>query len=169
LAAGQVVAFEWDAASSRSQRSDNAELIMGIAQADRFMRQVHADDRKKLKAQVRDLSSDNPSYALTFRFIRSDGRQVWLEEKAKGEFDGTGTLLRIKGLTRDITERKELEDHQNTLISELDHRVKNMLAIVSSVASRTRETSRSMEEFVAALDGRIKSMAITHELLSHRR
>jgi len=76
-------------------------------------------------------------------------------------------LLRIKGLTRDITERKELEDHKNTLISELDHRVKNVLATDSAVASRTRETSSSMPEFVAALDGRIKSMAITHELLSY--
>ena len=96
-------------------------------------------------------------------------RQVWLEETAKGEFDCTGRLLRIKGLTRDITERKELEDHKNTLISELDHRVKNVLATVSAVASRTQETSSSMAEFVAALDGRIKSMATTHELLSYRR
>jgi len=101
--------------------------------------------------------------------VRPDGRQVWLEEAARGEFDSTGRLLRIKGLTRDITERKELEDHKNMLISELDHRVKNVLATVSAVASRTQETSSEMAEFVAALDGRIKSMATTHELLSHRR
>jgi two-component sensor histidine kinase len=106
---------------------------------------------------------------LTFRFVRPDGRQAWLEEAAKGEFDSAGKLLRIKGLTRDITERKELEDHKNTLISELDHRVKNVLATVLTVASRTQETSSSMSEFVAALEGRIKSMATTHELLSHRR
>jgi len=62
-----------------------------------------------------------------------------------------------------------LEDHKSTLIAELDHRVKNVLATVSSVASRTQETSSSMAEFVAALDGRIKSMATTHELLSDRR
>jgi two-component sensor histidine kinase len=63
--------------------------------------------------------------------------------------------VRIKGLTRDITERKDLEDHKNALISELDHRVKNVLAPVSTVASRTQETSGSMNEFVAALDGHI--------------
>ena len=75
----------------------------------------------------------------------------------------------MKGLTRDITERKELEDHKNALISELDHRVKNVLAVVSAVASRTQETSTSMDGFVVALNGRIKSMANTHELLSYRR
>jgi hypothetical protein len=61
----------------------------------------------------------------------------------------------------DITERKELENHKNKLIAELDHRVKNVVAIVSTVASRTQETSGSTAELVAALDGRIKSMAPT--------
>jgi len=145
---------------------DNAERIIGVAEASRFMGQVHADDRRNLKSHIHGLSPDNPANTLTFRFARTDGREIWLEETAKGEFDTTGKLLRVKGLTRDITERKELEDHQSTLISELDHRVKNVLATVSTVASRTKETSRSMAEFVAALDGRIKSMAITHELLS---
>jgi PAS domain S-box-containing protein len=169
LAAGQVVAFEWDAATGRSQRSDNADRVIGFVADGRFLNQVHADDRDNFRTLIRGLSPGNPSYALTFRFVRSDGRQVWLEEAAKGDFDHTGRLLRINGLTRDITERKELEDHKNTLISELDHRVKNVLAIVSTVASRTQETSSSMAEFVCALDGRIKSMATTHELLSFRR
>jgi PAS domain S-box-containing protein len=170
LAAGQVVAFEWDAATGRSQRSDNADRVIGFVEDGRFLRQVHVDDRDNFRTLICGLSPGNPSYAVTFRFVRSDGRQVWLEEAAKGDFDcSTGRLLRINGLTRDITERKELEDHKNTLISELDHRVKNVLAIVSTVASRTQETSSSMSEFVSALDGRIKSMATTHELLSFRR
>jgi PAS domain S-box-containing protein len=168
LAAGQVVAFEWDAVTGRSQRSDNADRIMGLAEDRRFWKQVCAEDRGNFKAHIRALSLRNPSYAVTFRFVRLDGRQVWLEETAKGEFDNTGRLLGIRGLTRDITERKELEDHKNTLISELDHRVKNVLATVLTVASRTQETSSSMAEFVAALEGRIKSMATTHELLSSR-
>jgi len=169
LAAGQVVAFEWDAATGRSQRSDNGDRVIGFVTDGRFLNQVHPEDRENFRALIRGLSPGNPSYALTFRFVRSDGRQVWLEEAAKGDFDRSGRLLRINGLTRDITERKELEDHKNTLISELDHRVKNVLAIVSTVASRTQETSSSMSEFVSALDGRIKSMATTHELLSFRR
>jgi len=47
--------------------------------------------------------------------------------------------------------------------------VKNALATVSAVASRTQDASSSVADFAAALDGRIKSMAITHELLSIRR
>jgi PAS domain S-box-containing protein len=46
---------------------------------------------------------------LSFRYVRPDGKELWLEETAKGEFDATGRLLRIKGLTRDVTERKLAE------------------------------------------------------------
>ena len=77
--------------------------------------------------------------------------------------------MRIKGLTRDITERKQLEDHKNTLISELDHRVKNVLATVSAIVVQTQNDNRSIADFVARVDDRIKSLAATHELLSHSR
>ena len=72
------------------------------------------------------------------------------------------------GVNIDITERKLAEDQQRILVAELDHRVKNVLATVSAVAAQTLDASPSMEHFVAALDGRIRSMAATHELLSQR-
>jgi PAS domain S-box-containing protein len=109
LAAGQVVAFEWDAVTGRSQRSDNADRVIGFVEDGHFLKQVHPDYRDNVKALIRSLSPDNPSYSSTFRFVRSDGRQVWQEETGKGEFDRAGRLLRIKGLTRDITERKRAE------------------------------------------------------------
>jgi two-component sensor histidine kinase len=74
----------------------------------------------------------------------------------------------VEVLKANILLRRE-RDHTKLLISELDHRVKNVLASVSAIAIRTQESSRTMSEYVAALNGRIKSMAITHELLSDRR
>jgi PAS domain S-box-containing protein len=100
---------------------------------------------------------------------RADGTRISVLPYPTPIRDATGAIVGVINMTVDITERRELENHKNVLISELDHRVKNVLAIVSTVASRTQETSNSMSEFVAALDGRIKSMATTHELLSNRR
>jgi two-component sensor histidine kinase len=54
------------------------------------------------------------------------------------------------------------------LVAELDHRVKNVLATVSAVASRTQDASLSAADFGARLASRIQSMAATHELLSCR-
>jgi len=55
------------------------------------------------------------------------------------------------------------------LNAELDHRVKNALATVSAVVSHTREGNRSVNDFIAALEGRLRSMASAHELLSAHR
>jgi two-component sensor histidine kinase/PAS domain-containing protein len=67
---------------------------------------------------------------------------------------------------QEITERKRIEDHQKLLISELDHRVKNILARVAMVAKYTGQGSRSIDEFIRALDSRIQSIADAHTLLS---
>ena len=64
---------------------------------------------------------------------------------------------------------KQGKERLQLVVAELDHRVKNVLATVSAVAAHTLEASSSMDHFVAALDGRVRSMASTHELLSHRR
>jgi two-component sensor histidine kinase len=77
--------------------------------------------------------------------------------------------LRIKGLTRDITERKQAEEHRNIMNAELDHRVKNVLATVCAIILQTQRANASTADFVASVDHRIKSLASTHELLSHSR
>ena len=171
LAAGAVIAFEWDARTSLSHRSENAASILGYdPQAPfsgaRFLELIHPDDRAHFKAHVRSVRPDNPSYAVTFRLIRSDAQEMWLEETATAEFDADGKCLRIEGLTRDITKSKRAEEHQRLLVAELDHRVKNVLARVGVVAMYTREGSGTIDEFIEALDSRIESMAVAHELLS---
>ena len=76
---------------------------------------------------------------------------------------------RTAAFVRDITAARKAEEQQNLLVAELDHRVKNVLARVAVVAQRTRESSGSMDQFLDVLDGRIQSMANTHDLLSHGR
>jgi two-component sensor histidine kinase len=56
-----------------------------------------------------------------------------------------------------------------SLMAELEHRVKNMLAVVAAVIERTREDTKSKEEFVSSLRGRIQAMAGAQALLSESR
>jgi PAS domain S-box-containing protein len=174
LTAGAVTAFEWDVRTGASRRSNNAAQILGFDPrepflASRFLQHVHPDDRAQFKAHVRGVRPEKSSYALTFRFIRPDGQEVWLEETSRAEFDAAGRFVLLKGLTRDITARKRAEERQDMLIAEFDHRVKNILARVAVVAMYTRQGSRSMDEFIQTLDGRIQSMATAHSLLSQSR
>ena len=171
LTAGAVTAFEWDVRTGSSHRSDNAAKILGYGPqapftGTDFLARIHPADRADFKAHVRGVRPDSPSYTVTFRVMRPDGQEMWLEETATAEFDAAGHCVCIKGLTRDITERKRADEHQCLLIAELDHRVKNVLARVAVVAMYTRQGSSTMDEFIEALDRRIQSMAVAHELLS---
>lgn len=174
LTAGAVTAFDWDVRTGLSRRSGNAAQILGFEQrqtstANEFLARVHPDDRDHFKALVHGVRPEHPAYAATFRFLRPDGKEVWLEEASRAEFDAAGRPVRVKGLTLDITARKRAEEYQDTLIAELDHRVKNVLARVAVVAMFTRAGSSSMDEFVQALNRRIQSMADAHALLSQGR
>ena len=125
LTAGGVMAFEWIARSKASQRSDNAAQILGFDQkqafsATAFLERVHPDDREQFKALIHSVRPERPSYRMTFRFGCPDGRQIWLEESSRAEFDSTGRCVRLKGLTLDITERKQSDERQGMLIAELE-------------------------------------------------
>ena len=66
----------------------------------------------------------------------------------------------------DISERKSAEAHQQVLLYELQHRVKNILATISALATRMASGSKTLDEFSTAFLGRLRAMAATHELLS---
>jgi len=174
LTAGAVTTFVWDAGIGSSQRSANAAQVLGFHSGEpftstNFLSRVHAEDRERFKALVRGVKPEHPDYTVTFRFKQLDGREVWLEETAKAEFDALGHLIRLKGLTLDVTARKESEDQQTLLIAELDQRVKNLLARVALIAKDMRQRSGSFDEYIQVLDQRIQSMADAHALLSKNR
>jgi PAS domain S-box-containing protein len=171
LAAGSVVAYEWDATTDLVRRSNNAASILGIDpqqafNGKSFMARLHPDDLVRLKAAWSTLNRDNCRYSTSYRFLRTDGREICFQDTSQVEFDDAGRLLRIKGLGVDITERKRAEEHQKVLVAELDHRVKNVLARVAAVAESTRQESKSIDEFMRSLKKRIQSMAAAHALLS---
>lgn len=66
----------------------------------------------------------------------------------------------------DISERKKIEAHTALILSELDHRVKNILAIVSSMITQTLKSSETPAAFTASMKGRIAAIARAHNLLT---
>src|SRR5258708_2916433 len=85
------------------------------------------------------------------RFLVSSIALAGKRDTLAADFDTTGRLIRVKGLTRDITRRKQAEMRQDLLIAELDHRVKNVLARVGAVVRHTRRRCGTTDEFVKAL------------------
>jgi PAS domain S-box-containing protein len=66
----------------------------------------------------------------------------------------------------DITDRKRAEEHQQVLLAELSHRVKNTLASVQAIATQTLRGAASLEAFGTAFTGRLKALALAHGVLT---
>ena len=129
---------------------------------------VHPDDLVRLeRLRSSAFRKRLNQYSVDYRIVRSSGEVRWIDARCLVSYDNDGRPQRVVGVNIDITERKRAEEHQRALNAELDHRVKNVLATVSAVISQTQETSSSHADFVAGLDGRVRSLASTHELLSH--
>ncbi|MBX6321793.1 MAG: PAS domain S-box protein, partial [Rhodospirillaceae bacterium] len=69
---------------------------------------------------------------------------------------------------REIAHRARVEEHQKLLLAELNHRVKNTLAVVLAIATQTLRSSTSLEAFDRAFQGRLRTLARAHTLLTDR-
>jgi PAS domain S-box-containing protein len=94
-----------------------------------------------------------------FRIRRPDGAIRWIRNNDFPMFDDQGRVQRIGGIGRDITTLKDAVEHERLLRAELQHRVRNTLAVVRSIVRRTAETSENPDEFASHLDGRIGAFA----------
>jgi len=174
LSAGGVTAFDWDLRTGMTRRSENAALMLGFdpknpPSATEFLARMRPDDLARYSTLLQSVSPDRPSFGLRFRFARFDGREIWLEQSSRAEFDAAAHVVHVRGLTLDVTARKQAEEHQSILMAELDHRVKNVLARVAVVAMSTRQGSGSIDDFLLRLNGRIQAMALAHSVLSQNR
>ncbi len=98
--------------------------------------------------------------------IAKGGRSIDVSIKVSPVRGRDGRIAGASVVARDISERRAAEQKTALLLGELDHRVKNTLAIVSAVVSQTLKTSATPEAFAAEIDGRIRAIAQAHSLLT---
>ena len=96
-----------------------------------------------------------------------DGPQIYLSTKCPLT-DENGTVIGLFGISMNITQRKNDEKIRQILVNELDHRLKNTLAVVHSMARQTFRGESIDKGIWAVFEGRIKSMSSAHGLLSRQ-
>lgn len=129
---------------------------------------IHPEDVDALTAKFDQAVSDGQPFEAEYRLLRPNGTPVWLHDSISVTADGDGRPIGFISVTLQIEERKRAEEQAALLLGELDHRVKNILGIVSSIVSQTLKTSPSPEAFAATIEGRIKAVTRAHSLLTNR-
>jgi PAS domain S-box-containing protein len=99
---------------------------------------------------------------------RPDGTRVPFIPYPTPLHDADGHLVGAINMLVDISERKQAESRQKILIDELNHRVKNTLATVQSLAGQTARHAEGLDDFLHRFEARLLALARAHDLLTKR-
>jgi PAS domain S-box-containing protein len=127
---------------------------------------VHPDDRAEIVARREAASSGPAAYGWEAKFRRYDGEWRWLQARSSPRFDAEGVFRGYVGIATDVTEMRLAEARQQLLINELNHRVKNTLATVQSLAEQSSRLSRSKDEFKVKFLARLMALSAAHSRLT---
>jgi len=124
-----------------------------------WSRLIIPEDRERALASIERVLAGN-RVAFEYRVRRpEDGELRWLRDTDFPIRDESGVVVRIGGISHDITPLKLAGEHQRLLLHELQHRVRNTLAVIRSITRRTAATTETKDEFFMHLDGRIDAFA----------
>lgn len=159
-----TLAVEWDT---------NLKRMWGIApdaaiDLDIFFGGIHPDDRRRVQAalgQMNDPSGDGVC-DIEYRVIgHGGGPERWVASRGKTVFEN-GNVAGFHGVVLDISERKRAEQTNLLLIGELEHRTRNLLAVVTALAEQTLDSCDSIDDFAGPFTQRLETLSRVQGLLS---
>ena len=127
---------------------------------------THPEDVPRNLRLFKRAAKTGEPFEIEKRYLRPDGSIVWVLNAVTALRDATGKITRVFAITTDLTERKRAEEHQHLLINELNHRVKNTLTSVQSIASQTLRTAANKEEARKAFEDRLLALSRAHDVLT---
>jgi PAS domain S-box-containing protein len=171
LEAGRLGTWELDIGSNRRLLSLRSAEIFGVPADELLEREtwravIHPEDRARVTSAFQEALEGGALYRAEFRVLAKDGRERWVSSQAVVHRDKSGTPQRVVGIHQDITDRRRWEEHQVLLINELNHRVKNTLATVQSIAGQTLRNASSVEHVREDLEGRLFALSRVHDVLT---
>jgi PAS domain S-box-containing protein len=170
LAAGKMGSWDWDWINGDWMWDEGQFRIFGVdpktfvVSPANVQPLLHPDDFDELLEAIDNFNKGVRSYETEFRIVRPDGEIRWCAGTAAATLDKSGRVIRVSGVTVDITERKRAEERQNLLTREVDHRAKNALALAQSIVRLTR--GDDVKDYIQAVEGRISALARVHTILS---
>ncbi|MEA3015428.1 MAG: hypothetical protein QOI38_150, partial [Sphingomonadales bacterium] len=98
--------------------------------------------------------------------VSKSGKHLNWDINSTLTLDKAGNPVGLHAIARDVTERRRAEERQRLLVNELNHRVKNTLALVQGLALQSFKDGRDMAEAREAFQHRLAALAAAHDLLT---
>jgi len=170
LDATATVAFDWNADDDSLVEEGPVERVFDVPAGRRHTSSADLaaaavpGDRTELNARLRCAAEVDHELSFDVRLAAAGDQQRWLRIRcARAPEAGEAHVL---GVVLDVSDEKATEEQQTLLVRELNHRVKNTLALVLSILHQTRRSSAAFDDFVPAFEQRVHALADAHDLLT---
>ncbi len=171
LEAGKVGSWVWDIRTGEIACNDMFRRMyqlpeIGPVHAEHVLSSIHEADRGAVDEGIRASLEDGVDYRAEAR-VGNTGR--WLTMRGRVyQRDAEGKPLIMMGASIDVSESKQTAEQTRLLLRELNHRVKNTLAMIQSVARQTIRQNPDPRAFIEAFSGRLRTISDAHVLLADR-
>lgn len=168
LAAANMGTWRHDLSTQISTADGDLNTILGLEPVEtscptfEWFARIHTDDRDAVAEAWRKAVSERGRYEVELRVRKPDGSLRWIREQGNYVPGPDGLPGYMTGLAVDVTNQRQAEEARNLLIEELNHRVKNMLAMVQSIAVQSLTDRHQKDRFLP----RIQALATGHDLLT---
>ncbi|MBC7736160.1 MAG: PAS domain S-box protein [Candidatus Saccharibacteria bacterium] len=158
----------WEAVPNRAEfvASDLAQTLFGILPGRQVtitdaLAALIPEDRQQFETEMHRAVQTGSAFQVEFRVTQPDGSVRWLH--AQAELRPASNPGRLIGLVNDITDRKLREQQINFLMHEVNHRSKNLLSLILSIA---RQTAGSVNrDFVRLFTDRVTALSKNQDVL----
>ncbi len=165
--------WDWDFATNHIRWNEALHTAHGHPPevvdpaGDWWIAQIHPDDRARVNRSIHAvIDGTGTAWSDEYRFRRADGTYADILDRGYVLRDAAGKALRMIGAMLDISARRRAEEHQRLLAGELQHRVKNTLAMVQAIAAQTFRNVTGAEAAREAFTARLISLGRAHDVLT---
>lgn len=127
---------------------------------------IHPEDREPTEVALCKAMDARREYVQEFRVVHPDGSVHWLYGRGRFFYDTALRPVRMIGAMVETTDRRLWEDRQRVLVAELQHRTRNLMGVVRSIADKTMRSSANLVDFRHRFRDRLDALARVQGLLS---
>jgi PAS domain S-box-containing protein len=159
----QTLQFEYVSPAFEAIYGESRETILSGDTLQRWADLIHPEDREEALSRIERVRAGERLYNA-FRILRpSDGETRWIENTDFPLLDAQGRVQRVAGFAKDVTEARRSAARLEVLVAELQHRSRNLLGVVTSVAYKTLGEEGPAAGFLARLQALSRAQGLLSE------
>ncbi|HMH97749.1 MAG TPA: HWE histidine kinase domain-containing protein, partial [Bradyrhizobium sp.] len=166
--AAGIALWSWNVDTDRLELDERGHALWGVPNTgtitfETLSSRIHPEDLDRVRAAFAATRDMLGAYETDFRILHDD-KVRWISARGRG--DDQGIVGRIMyGVFIDVTERKKAEEAREMLAGEMNHRVKNILAITSALTTISARSTTTKDEMVKDLRQRIFALSKAHDMV----